>query len=130
MKTGRRTTTRRTTERFICEGVIASYLVEVSTLSEQIFCDRSSLEKSINHLTRVNIYTTEYTVNKKKTITTQQADPSDLLLRMLGESNSKNYVQQVTGDVLRPVHFPKYFLFHPSHRIFGHMHGALNVGKK
>jgi hypothetical protein len=56
MKTGRRTTTRRTTERFICEGVIASYLVEVSTLSEQIFCDRSSLEKSINHLTRVNIY--------------------------------------------------------------------------
>jgi hypothetical protein len=25
---------------------------------------------------------------------------------------------------------PKYFLFHPSHRIFGRMHGALNVGKK
>jgi hypothetical protein len=29
-----------------------------------------------------------------------------------------------------PVHFPKYFLCHPSHRIFGRMHGALNVGKK
>jgi hypothetical protein len=25
---------------------------------------------------------------------------------------------------------PKYFLFHPSHRIFRRMHGALNVGKK
>jgi hypothetical protein len=25
---------------------------------------------------------------------------------------------------------PKYFLFHPSHQIFRHMHGALNVGKK
>jgi hypothetical protein len=25
---------------------------------------------------------------------------------------------------------PKYFLFHPSHQIFGRMHGALNVGKK
>jgi hypothetical protein len=24
----------------------------------------------------------------------------------------------------------KYFLFHSSHRIFGRMHGALNVGKK
>ena len=31
-----------------------------------------------------------------KTITTQQEDPSGLLLRMLGESNSKNYGQQVT----------------------------------
>jgi hypothetical protein len=29
-----------------------------------------------------------------------------------------------------PVHFPKYFLCHPSHRIFRPMHGALNVGKK
>jgi hypothetical protein len=28
--TGRRTTTSRTAERFICEGAIASYLVEVS----------------------------------------------------------------------------------------------------
>jgi hypothetical protein len=25
---------------------------------------------------------------------------------------------------------PKYFLFHSLHRIFGRMHGALNVGKK
>jgi hypothetical protein len=25
---------------------------------------------------------------------------------------------------------PKYFLFHSSHRIFRHMYGALNVGKK
>jgi hypothetical protein len=25
---------------------------------------------------------------------------------------------------------PKYFLFHPSHRIFRRMHKALNVGKK
>jgi hypothetical protein len=25
---------------------------------------------------------------------------------------------------------PKYFLFHPSHRIFRRMHEALNVGKK
>jgi hypothetical protein len=25
---------------------------------------------------------------------------------------------------------PKYFLFHPSHRIFGRMHETLNVGKK
>jgi hypothetical protein len=25
---------------------------------------------------------------------------------------------------------PKYFLFHPSHRIFRRIHGALNVGKK
>jgi hypothetical protein len=25
---------------------------------------------------------------------------------------------------------PKYFLFHPSHQIFGHMHEVLNVGKK
>jgi hypothetical protein len=25
---------------------------------------------------------------------------------------------------------PKYFIFHPSHRIFGCMHEALNVGKK
>jgi hypothetical protein len=25
---------------------------------------------------------------------------------------------------------PKYFLFHPSHQIFKHIHGALNVGKK
>jgi hypothetical protein len=25
---------------------------------------------------------------------------------------------------------PKYFLFHPSHQIFEHMHGTLNVGKK
>jgi hypothetical protein len=25
---------------------------------------------------------------------------------------------------------PKYFLFYPSHQIFGHMHGVLNVGKK
>jgi hypothetical protein len=25
---------------------------------------------------------------------------------------------------------PKYFLFHPSHRIFKRMHGVLNVGKK
>jgi hypothetical protein len=33
----------------------------------------------------------------QKTITTQRADPSDLLL---GERNSKNYGQQVTGDVL------------------------------
>ena len=35
-----------------------------------------------------------------KTITTQQEDPSGLLLRMLGESNSKNYGQQITCDVL------------------------------
>jgi hypothetical protein len=26
--------------------------------------------------------------------------------------------------------YPKYFLFHPSHRIFKRMHEALNVGKK
>jgi hypothetical protein len=26
--------------------------------------------------------------------------------------------------------YPKYFLFHPSHRIFRRMHEALNVGKK
>jgi hypothetical protein len=26
--------------------------------------------------------------------------------------------------------FPKYFLFHPSHRIFRRMHEVLNVGKK
>jgi hypothetical protein len=32
------------------------------------------------------------------TITSQPADPSDLLLRM--PSNSKNYGQQVTSDVL------------------------------
>jgi hypothetical protein len=25
---------------------------------------------------------------------------------------------------------PKYFIFHPSHRIFRRMHGTLNVGKK
>jgi hypothetical protein len=25
---------------------------------------------------------------------------------------------------------PKHFLFHPPHRIFRRMHGALNVGKK
>jgi hypothetical protein len=25
---------------------------------------------------------------------------------------------------------PKYFLFHPSHRIFRRMHGVLNIGKK
>jgi hypothetical protein len=25
---------------------------------------------------------------------------------------------------------PNYFLFHPSHQIFGRMHGALNIGKK
>jgi hypothetical protein len=31
---------------------------------------------------------------------------------------------------LGPVHFLKYFLCHPSHRIFGHMHGVLNIGKK
>ena len=47
--------------------------------------------------TRVSIY---IMLTKKKTVTTQQADPSDLLLRMLGESNSKNYGQQVTSDVL------------------------------
>jgi hypothetical protein len=29
-----------------------------------------------------------------------------------------------------PVYFSKYFLFHPSHRIFERMHRALNVGKK
>jgi hypothetical protein len=36
MTTGRRrtTTTRRTAERFICEGAIAAYLVEVSTLKK------------------------------------------------------------------------------------------------
>jgi hypothetical protein len=34
MTTGRRTTTRRTAERFICEGAMASYLVEVSTLKK------------------------------------------------------------------------------------------------
>jgi hypothetical protein len=31
---------------------------------------------------------------------------------------------------LGPVHFPKYFLCHLSHRIFGRMHGVLNVDKK
>ena len=35
MTTGRRrTTSRRTAERFICEGAIAAYLVEVSTLKK------------------------------------------------------------------------------------------------
>jgi len=69
-------------------------LVRWRRLSEQICCNRSSLEKYVNNLTRVSIYI----LLTKKTITTQQADPSDLLLRMLGESNSKNYGQQV--DVL------------------------------
>jgi hypothetical protein len=43
----------------------------------------------------VSIYTLS---KKKKTITSQRAGPSDLLLRML--SNSKNHGQQPAGDVL------------------------------
>jgi hypothetical protein len=42
-----------------------------------------------------------------------------------------SYMAQVEDDGL--VHFhanSKYFLFHPSHRIFRRMHGALNVSKK
>lgn len=96
MTMGRRRTTRRTAERFICEGTIASYVVEVSTLkkTERANLLQPSLEKSANHLTKSEHI---YSLNKKKTITTQRADPSDLLF---GESNSKTYGQQVTGDVL------------------------------
>jgi hypothetical protein len=36
----------------------------------------------------------------------------------------------VTTGVFTSHANPKYFLFHPLHRIFGRMHGALNVGKK
>jgi hypothetical protein len=35
-----------------------------------------------------------------------------------------------TMDVFTSHANPKYFLFHPSHRIFRRMHVALNIGKK
>ena len=60
MTMGKRTTTRRTTETFICKGAIASYLVEVSTLKKIEGTDllRSSLEKPDNHMTKSeHIYT-------------------------------------------------------------------------
>jgi threonine/homoserine/homoserine lactone efflux protein len=37
---------------------------------------------------------------------------------------------QLTKGVFTSHANPKYFLFYSSHRIFGRMHGALNVGKK
>ena len=65
MTMGRRTTTRRTAERFFCEGTIASYVVEVSTSkkTERANLLQSSLEKSANHLTKSEHI---YTLNKKK----------------------------------------------------------------
>lgn len=65
MTMGRRRTTRRTAERFICEGTIASYTVEVSTLkkTERANLLQPSLEKSANHLTKSEHI---YSLNKKK----------------------------------------------------------------
>jgi hypothetical protein len=39
-------------------------------------------------------------------------------------------IQNVYEAVFTSHANPKYFLFHPSYRIFGRMHGVLNVGKK
>jgi hypothetical protein len=68
-------------------------LVRWRRLSGQICCDR------VGSLAITWLSEHIYTLNKKKTITTQREDPSDLLLRMLRESNSKNYGQEVTCDV-------------------------------
>jgi hypothetical protein len=38
--------------------------------------------------------------------------------------------QKITIGVFTSHANPKYFFFHSSHRIFGRMYGALNVGKK
>jgi hypothetical protein len=34
------------------------------------------------------------------------------------------------GLFVRPGLVPKIFFLHPSHRIFGHMHGVLNIDEK
>jgi hypothetical protein len=41
----------------------------------------------------------------------------------------KTNLQQTMGVFTSQAN-QKYFLFHPSHRIFGRMHRALNVDKK
>jgi hypothetical protein len=57
----------------------------------------------------------------------EQEDARRFFPSQLGRKGFNEELQYLR---LRPVHFPKYFIFHPSHRIFGRMHGALNVGKK
>ena len=96
MTTGRRTTTRRTAERFICEGTIASYMVEVSTLkkTERANLLRSSLEKSVNHLTKSGHI---YILLTKKNYHYPTGRSIGFAAR---KSNSKTSGQQVTGDVL------------------------------
>jgi hypothetical protein len=48
---------------------------------------------------------------------------------MKGLKHALFFAKEVKGVFTFHVN-PKYFFFHPSHRIFGCMHGALNVGKK
>jgi len=40
------------------------------------------------------------------------------------------YPSSILNNPLRPCLVPHQKIFHPSHRIFGHMHGILNVDKK
>jgi hypothetical protein len=51
-----------------------------------------------------------------------------LTLFNLKHSNCRYNGSHVRPSLSHPN--PKYFIFHPSHQIFRHMHGALNVGKK
>jgi hypothetical protein len=68
------------------------------------------------------------------------------MLGFLFQVSASELVWSVFSDVPRPLFLrkvqcplqavftshanPKYFLFHPSHRIFRRMHETLNIGKK
>jgi hypothetical protein len=47
-----------------------------------------------------------------------------------GLPSCKSFCNLCVCCVIGPVHFSKYFLFYPSHRIFRRMYGTLNIGKK
>jgi hypothetical protein len=56
--------------------------------------------------------------------------PADYRFWSLGIKTKRFIWRRLTEGVFTSHANPKYFLFYPSHRIFGRMHGALNVGKK
>jgi hypothetical protein len=50
---------------------------------------------------------------------------------MIDRAEARAHVLRLHVEALFTSHAnPKYLIFHPSHRIFKHMNGALNVGKK
>jgi hypothetical protein len=58
--------------------------------------------------------------------------PTAATLAVMASSEGTGALKRIVqAEALFTFHAnPKYFLFHPSHRIFQRMHGALNVGKK